>query len=92
MGVVRLRLTGSFVCYKPMAKNMFRFYQAWELRQQGKKLREIAQIMGFKSGENARRMISHIDFKVESKLRKSKELLELIQKYRPKKYYNIVKR
>ena len=60
---------------------MSRFYQAWELRQQGKKLREIAQIMGFKSGENARRMISYIDFRVESKLKKSNELLKLMQKY-----------
>ena len=40
-----------------MRKNLKRFYQAWELRQQGKKLREIAHLMGFKSGENARRMI-----------------------------------
>jgi len=26
-----------------MAKNLKRYYQAWELRQQGKRLREIAQ-------------------------------------------------
>jgi len=38
-----------------MAKNIKRYYQAWELRQQGKKLREIAQLMGFKSGVNARK-------------------------------------
>lgn len=46
-------------------KNLKRYYHAWELRQQGKKLREIAQIMGFKSGENARRMVTYIDFKIQ---------------------------
>lgn len=74
-----------------MAKNIFRYYQAWELRQQGKKLREIAQIMGFKSGENARRMIAYIDFRVKSKFNKSNELLKLMQKYKTEKYYNIAK-
>ena len=29
----------------------------WRNKKQGKKLREIAHIMGFKSGENAKRMI-----------------------------------
>jgi len=67
---------------------MKRFYQAWELRQQGKKLREIAEIMGFKSGENARRMIVYIDFRLKRKFPPiSKELLKLKQKY--KKGYNI---
>ncbi|EKE13866.1 MAG: hypothetical protein ACD_12C00776G0001, partial [uncultured bacterium] len=28
------RLAGSFVCYKYMARNLKRYYQAWELRQQ----------------------------------------------------------
>jgi len=65
-----------------MAKNMSRFYQAWELRQHGKKLYEIAQIMGFKSGENARRMICFIDYKIKSNQKKSNELLLLIKKYR----------
>lgn len=65
-----------------MRKNLKRFYQAWELRQQGKKLREIAEIMGFKSGENARRMISYIDFRVNSKFPPpSKELKLLIGRY-----------
>lgn len=66
-----------------MAKNLKCYYQAWELRQQGKKLREIAQIMGFKSRENARRMIAYIDFRVKRKFPSlSKELKELIKKYR----------
>ena len=64
-----------------MAKNLKRYYQAWELRQQGKKLLEIAQIMGFKSHENARRMISYVDFKVRSNVTKSKALKALILKY-----------
>jgi len=64
-----------------MAKNLKRFYQAWELRQQGKKLHEIAQIMGFKSGENARRMIAFVDFKIASNQPKSNELKKLVLKY-----------
>lgn len=32
-------------------KNISRYYQAWELRQQGKKLKEIAKIMGYNSVE-----------------------------------------
>ena len=64
-----------------MAKNIKRYYQAWDLRQQGKKLREIAQIMGFKSRENARRMIAYIDFKIKYNKPKTKVLLKLIQKY-----------
>lgn len=49
-----------------MSRNLNRYIYAWTLRKQGKKLLEIAQIMGFKSGENARRMISFIDFKLSS--------------------------
>ena len=64
-----------------MPKNLKRYYQAWELRQQGKKLREIAEIMGFKSGENARRMIVYINFKIEYKKPLSNKLKELIKKY-----------
>lgn len=50
-----------------MRKNLKRFYQAWELRQQGKKLPEIAHIIGFKSGENARKMIYYIDFIIKER-------------------------
>ena len=67
-----------------MRKNLKRFYQAWELRQQGKKLREIAHIMGFKSGENARRMIGYINCVIEDRpYRMSKELRKLVYKYKP---------
>lgn len=62
-------------------KNLKRYYQAWKLRQQGKKLREIALIMGFKSKENARRMIAYVDFKIRYKKPLSKKLKELISKY-----------
>jgi len=66
-----------------MAKNLKRYYQAWELRQQGKKLHEIAQIMGFKSGENARRMITYIDHRIKNKfIPISKELQQLVNKYK----------
>ena len=66
-----------------MPKNLKRYYQAWELRQQGKKLREIAQIMDFKSGENARRMIAYIDHRIKNKfIPISKELQQLVNKYK----------
>jgi hypothetical protein len=65
-----------------MSKNLKRYYQAWDLRQQGKKLHEIAQIMGLKSGEWPRCMILHIDGKIKYNRPKSKELKELILKYR----------
>lgn len=64
-----------------MTKNLKKYYQAWELRQQGKKLKEIAKIMGFKSGEWARTMVSHVNFKISSNMKKSNELLKLMQKY-----------
>lgn len=66
-----------------MKKNLTRYYQAWELRQQGKKLLEIAHIMGYKSGENARHMICFVDFRISNRKssRISKELEELATKY-----------
>ncbi|MDO9028692.1 MAG: hypothetical protein Q7U68_07560 [Candidatus Roizmanbacteria bacterium] len=48
------------------AKNMARYYQAWELRQQGKKLKEIGKIMNI-SSERARTLVSYIDLKIEYK-------------------------
>lgn len=44
-----------------MAKNLKRYYQAWELRQKGKTLKEIGAIMGF-SSERARILINYINF------------------------------
>jgi hypothetical protein len=64
-----------------MAKNLKRYYQVWELRQQGKKLLDIAHLMGYKSGESPRRMIALIDFKIASNQPKSDELKKLMLKY-----------
>lgn len=65
-----------------MIRNMNNYYTAWELRQQGKKLREIGYIMGFKTGERARQMISYIDFRIKCKFPSpSKDLVELAKKY-----------
>lgn len=57
-----------------MRKNIKRYILAWELRQQGKKLKEIAKIMGLKSGEWQRCMILHIEGKIKYNRPKSKEL------------------
>lgn len=43
-----------------MRKNLERYYQAWELRKRGKKLREIGQITGI-TVERARILANHID-------------------------------
>jgi hypothetical protein len=66
-----------------MTKNLKKYYQAWELRQQGKKLREIAQIMGFKTIERPRQLITYIDCRIKKKFKPiSQELSKLIQKYK----------
>ena len=63
-------------------KNLKRYYQAWELKQQGKKLKEIAEIMGYKSVEWSRCMINYIDYRIKSKFPQlPKELKKLIKKY-----------
>ena len=63
-------------------KNLKRYYQAWELKQQGKKLKEIAKIMGYKSVEWSRCMINHIDYRIKSKFpQHPKKLKKLIKKY-----------
>ena len=68
-----------------MPKNLKRYYQAWELRQQGKKLREIADIMGYKSKEWPRHMIFHINFLIKNRPdRMEKKLKELVKKYKMK--------
>ncbi len=51
-----------------MTRNLKKYYQAWYLRQQGKTLKEIGDIMGF-SRERARVMINYINF--TAKLHKS---------------------
>ncbi len=64
-----------------MPKNLKRYYQAWELRQQGKKLREIGEIMSF-GVERARTMVKYTDFLIKERpYRVSKVLKDLVQKY-----------
>jgi len=65
-----------------MPRNLKRYYQAWELRQQGKKFREIGKIM-YISSERARTLVSYIDFKIkhQKQRRISNELKELVEKY-----------
>jgi hypothetical protein len=64
-----------------MTKKLKRYYLAWCLRKEGKKLHEIAEIMGFKSRENARRMIAWVNFRIKDNRPKSRELKQLLLKY-----------
>jgi len=61
-----------------MAKNLKRYYQAWELRQQGKTFKEIGKTMKI-TGSRANVLSNFIDFKIKyQKQRKiSNELKEL---------------
>lgn len=73
-------LTTSVQSYLIILKKSFiTFYQAWKLRQQGKKLREIAEIMGYKSKDSARRKISYVDFLINSKRVIPKKLKLLLE-------------
>ena len=60
-----------------MPKNLSRYYQAWKLRQQGKKLREIGNIMGF-GVERARTLVNHINLKIQYKKPISRKLKKII--------------
>jgi hypothetical protein len=63
-------------------KNLKKYYQAWELRKQGKKLKEIADIMGYKSAEWPRHMIFYIDFLIKERpWRMAKKLKIIVNKY-----------
>ncbi len=50
-------------------KNITRYYQVWKLRKEGKKLKDIAEIMGF-GIERARYMNRHFNFLIENKITK----------------------
>lgn len=63
-----------------MSKNMSRYYQAWELRQQGNTFKEIGDIMNV-SKNWANFLVHFIDFKIKYKKSTSKELNNLIEKY-----------
>jgi hypothetical protein len=66
-----------------MARNIKRYYQAWELRQQKLTFKEIGKIMKI-TGSRAAVLSNHIDFKIEyqKRWRISNELKELVKKYR----------
>jgi orotate phosphoribosyltransferase-like protein len=60
-------------------KNLKKYYQAWELRKQGKKLREIADIMDL-SKERVRFMAKYFDFRLNHKfLKLPKEIKKLVE-------------
>ncbi len=64
-----------------MAKrNISRYIQAWSLRQEGKKLREIGKIMEF-SVERTRALVNYINLKIKYKKPMSKKLKKLVIKY-----------
>ena len=64
-----------------MSKNLKPYLKAWSLRQEGKKLREIGEIMGF-STERARTLVSYINMKIKYTKPLSNELKLLLLKYR----------
>ena len=62
-----------------MPKNLKKYYQAWKLRKEGKKLREIGKIMGL-SKERVRFMAKYFDFRLNHKfLKLPKEIKRLIE-------------
>lgn len=65
-----------------MAKNLKRYYQAWELRQQKLTFKEIGKIMGI-TGSRVAVLSNFIDFKIkyQKRWRISKELKKLVKKY-----------
>ena len=66
-----------------MARNLKRYYQTWELRQQGKTYREIGEIMGFHRSRTAI-LVHYIDFKIKTRKTRqiSDELTKLAKKYK----------
>jgi len=69
--------------YRPMARNLKRYYQAWELRQQGLIFKDIGKIMGI-TGSRAAVLSNHIDFKIsnQNRWRISNELKELVKNFK----------
>lgn len=63
-----------------MGKNIKLYLKAWSLRQEGRKLREIGETLGF-SAERARTIVSYIDMKIKYKKPLSSELKQLLLKY-----------
>lgn len=73
---------GALFVIKTMARNLKRYYQAWELRQQNKTFKQIGKVMGI-TGSRAAVLSNHIDFKInnQKRWRISNELKELSKKY-----------
>ncbi len=65
-----------------MARNLKRYYQAWELRQQKMTFKQIGKIMSI-TGSRAAVLSNFVDFKIENqkRWRISNELKELVKKY-----------
>ena len=65
-----------------MARNIKRYYQAWELHRKNLTFKEIGKIMGI-TGSRAAVLSNHIDFKInnQKQWRISNELKELVKKY-----------
>jgi len=78
------RIAGSFVFLgkKLMAKNLKKYYLAWELRQQGKTFNEIGETMEIDKSWAAS-MVSFVNLKIKYQKQKriGKELEKLIKKY-----------
>ncbi len=68
-----------------MARNLKRYYQAWELRQQKMTFKEIGKIMGI-TGSRAAVLSNYVDFKINNQKlwRINNELKEIIKKAFPK--------
>jgi len=83
----RLNQNSGELCllYRPMARNLKRYYQAWELRQQRLIFKDIGKIMGI-TGSRAAVLSNHVDFKInnQKQQRISNELKEIIKKCRSK--------
>jgi hypothetical protein len=70
-----------------MARNIKRYYQAWELRQQKLTFKQIGKIMSL-TGSRVAVLSNYVDFKIEyqHRWRISNKLKDLVKKYRfPKK-------
>ena len=84
----RLNQNSGELCllYRHMARNMKRYYQAWELRQQNKTFKDIGEIMEI-TGSRAAVLCNFVDFKIkyQNRWKISNELKELIKKCRQPK-------
>ena len=67
-----------------MKRDIKRYYEAWELKQQGKTSKKIGLVMGI-SKSRAAELVRYINFKIEYKKPLSNELKKLIKKYERRK-------